>query len=867
MKKINPKNYLHYFLALGFMFSLLGDPQVLAQDEKPDTMESFAQDEEEEIVDLQEFSVVGSRSQFRAITDTPVPVSMIDIDEFENLGDTDMISMLATIIPSFNVNQQPISDAATLIRPANLRGLPSDSTLVFVNGKRRHRGSVITFLAGGIADGSQGVDLSALPSIAFKRVDVLHDGASAQYGSDAVAGVINFVLKDNPDGGTLTTQWGETYEGDGDTFTLSANVGAPLTEEGFINVSLEYKEAKPTSRSVQRADAQELIDAGNTAVRTPAAQIWGAPEFKYDFKSFINMGLDLGGSEVYSFVSWAKREIEGGFYFRNPNTRGGVFRGPVVDGSPTIRVADLTGDMSANPPVVKITNNVPDAAALAAVAADPNTFAFNERFPGGFTPQFGGTITDASLAFGIKGESSSDWFYDLSFGLGRSNADFFIKNTINPQLATQKTNIPTRYDPGAYTETDRVVNLDISRRFDNNVFASPLNVAFGGEYRGENFKIENGELNSFFIDPNLAAQGFGVGSNGFPGFKPEDAGVTDRVSYAGYIDLEAYAVDNLLVGVAARYEDYEDFGSTLNGKVTARAQLNDNFALRGSLSSGFRAPTVGQSSVRNVTTAFIDGQLADQATLPPTDPISVQKGGRALQPETSVNIALGTVFKLGEVDLSIDYYNIKLEDRISLTSEQILTRSDIDSLLSQGHSDASSFTAVRFFTNDFDTTTQGLDIAASYSTDLFGGDNTILSFVANWNQTEVDRFNPDIIDPVVRVGQLEKNLPEVRFSLTANHYRGPWRFLGRVHYYDDFLEFHANQVTLPINGTAKWLFDTEVAYTFNDTVTFVVGAKNMFNNYPTENPHAQVVGAKYAESSPYGFNGGFYYFKAIWKFL
>ena len=195
---------------------------------------------------------------------------------------------------------------------------------------------MITFLAGGIADGAQGVDLSALPSIAFKRVDVLHDGASAQYGSDAVAGVINFVLKDNPDGGTLTTQWGETYEGDGDTFTLSANVGAPLTEEGFINVSLEYKEAKPTSRSVQRADAQELIDAGNTAVRTPAAQIWGAPEFKYDFKSFINMGLDLGGSEVYSFVSWAKREIEGGFYFRNPNTRGGVFRGPVVDGSPTI---------------------------------------------------------------------------------------------------------------------------------------------------------------------------------------------------------------------------------------------------------------------------------------------------------------------------------------------------------------------------------------------------------------------------------------------------------------------------------------------------------------------------------------------------
>ncbi len=843
---------LKHFLVLWLMLFLFSDPRVLAQNE--------------EIVELEELVVLGSRSPLRTIADSPVPVNAIEAEAFINLPDTDMDDMLRAIIPSYNVNQQPISDAATFVRPANLRGLPPDATLVLINGKRRHRGSVITFSGGGISDGAQGPDLSVIPAIALDRVEVLHDGASAQYGSDAIAGVINFVLKDNPDGGMLKAHWGETYDGDGDTFTVSTNMGLPLTDAGFANFSLEYKEAQPTSRSVQRADAQALIEAGNTEVRTPAAQVWGAPEVKYDFKFFANVGLDLGNSEVYSFANWAKREIEGGFFFRNPNTRNGVFRGPVVDETPTILVADLTGDMSGVPPVVKVIENVPDAAALAAVAADPNLFAFNERFPGGFTPQFGGTLTDVSLAVGIRGELDNSWLYDLSAVFGRNNVEFYMENTINPQLATQQNNIPTQYEPGAYTETDRVVNLDLSRQFENDIFHSPLNVAFGLEYRGENFKIESGNLNSFFIDPNLAAQGFGIGSNGFPGFKPEDAGETDRVSYGAYLDLEADVVKDLLVGVAVRYEDYENFGNTLNGKITARRQLTDNFALRGSLSTGFRAPTVGQTSVRNVSTNFIEGRLADQALLPPTNPISVLKGGKQLEPETSTNITLGTVFNLGEIEVSIDYYNIQVEDHIALTSTQLLTPDDIEKLLAQGVADASSFTGIRFFTNDFDTTTQGIDIVASYSTDLFGGDNTVFSFAANWNKNQVDRFNPDIIDPLVRVGQLEGNLPDVRFSFTANHYRAPWRFLGRVQYYDDFLEFHGDQASLPINATAKWLFDTEVAYTFTERVTFVVGAQNLFDNYPTENPHAEILGARYPESSPYGFNGGFYYFKVIWNF-
>ena len=856
---------LKHFWALGLVLFLFADPRVLAQDESSVT--EFEELEGEPIVELEELTVtsLGTRSQARTVVDSPVPVDVIEADVFLNLGETDMDSMLSAIIPSYTVNQQPISDAATLVRPANLRGLPPDSTLILINGKRRHRAAVITFLGAGIADGSQGPDIAVIPAIALDRVEVLYDGASAQYGSDAIAGVINFALKNDTEGGTITTMWGETYEGDGDTYTVAANMGYPLTDAGFANFSVEYKEALPTSRSIQRADAQALIDAGNTAVRTPAAQVWGAPETIYDFKFFANMGLALGNSKVYSFSNWSKRKIEGGFYYRNPNTRSGVFQGPVVDGTPTIRVADLTPDGSGTPPVVKVIDNVPDAAALAEVAAHPDYFAFNERFPGGFTPFFGGTITDASLAAGIRGEWDNNWFYDLSGVAGRSRADFFIRNTINPQLAGQKTNIPIEYVPGSYIETDYVFNLDVSRQFDNRIFHSPVNVALGLEYRGESFKIENGDVNSFYIDPNLAAQGFGIGSNGFAGFRPDDAGENSRSSYGAYIDLEADVVEGLLVGAAARFEDYEDFGSTFNGKVTARKQLAENLAVRGAISSGFRAPTVGQSHVRNVTTGFVDGKLSDKATLQPTNPVSLQKGARALEPETAINITLGTVFNIGEVDINIDYFNIKVEDRISLTGDQILTENDINTLLAAGVSDASSFTAIRFFTNAFDTTTQGIDIGASYSTDRLGGDRTVFNFAANWTDTKVDRFDPSVID-YIRIDRLEQGIPKGRFFLTANHYMGPWRFMGRAQYYGGFLEYHADSAGLVINAESKVLFDAELEYSFSDKLTFVVGAKNIFNTYPTDNPHATVVGSLYPESSPFGINGAFYYFKATWKF-
>ena len=795
----------------------------------------------EEVV-LEEVVVVGSRHSGRSAHDSPVPVDVIAGDAFKHYGVTDMDSLLSATVPSYNVNQQPIGDAATLVRPANLRGLPPDAALVLVNGKRRHRASVITFLGGGVSDGSHAPDLAVIPAIALKHVEVLRDGASAQYGSDAIAGVMNFVLRDAPDSGTVETRWGQFYEGDGDTFHIAGNLGLPLTQSGFANFSFEYKGADPTSRSVQRGDAQALIDAGNIHVRTPEAQVWGAPEFHYDYKFFGNLGLDLGsGIEAYAFGNYAERKVEGGFFFRNPNTREGVF----VDGDGNLLEIPLEGG---------------------------GTFSFRDRFPGGFTPTFGGVVRDWSIAFGLRGELSSDnvwldgWRYDLSAVFGQHGTDFFMTNTINPQLVRLGSEIPTDYKPGAYTETDRVFNVDLSRPIDTNIFFSPLNLALGLEYREEEFKVEAGEPNSYFVDEELARQGFGVGSNGFPGFRPDIGGTFNRGSYAGYLDLEANVVEDVLVGVAGRYEDYEGFGDTLNGKVAARWQATDGFAVRGSVSTGFRAPTVGQANIRNVTTGLNDrGKLADVATLPPTNPVAKQKGGRPLTPETSVNISTGMVFDIGDLAVTIDYYNIKVKDRIAQTSDLNLTQEDIDALLAQGIADASSFSQVKFFTNDFDTTTQGIDVVATYPVKMLGGDTTF-TFAGNWNQTKVDAFNPDIIHPE-KVRQLEEGLPEFRFSLTADHRQGPWRFLSRLHYYDGFVEFFiAGSGLPPTNASPRWLVDAEVSYTFQSGLTLAAGAENLFNTYPTENPNATILGNKYPVSSPYGFNGGFYYLGVSYAF-
>ena len=845
------------FLALA---CLIAGPVASAQDEAASAPQ-VSSGQIEEIV------VVGSRRRDRSAADSPVPVDVIGGDEFRAHGDSDMDTLLAATVPSYNVAQEPISDAATFIRPATLRSLPPDATLVLVNGKRRHRAAVIALLGAGISGGSQGPDLSAIPAIALDRLEVLRDGASAQYGSDAIAGILNFVLKEDDSGATVDAKWGQYFEGDGDRLTVATNMGLPLSDVGFANLSFEWKETDPTSRSRQRGDAQGLIDAGNTHVRQPAAQIWGAPEKSGDFKLFGNFGIELGnGSEAYAFGNWAERQVEGGFYYRNPHTRNGVFNGGEVNGVPTVKVADLTPDGTGNCPVVNIINNVADSSALAAIRDDPNCYSLIEKFPGGFTPQFGGYIHDFALAGGVRGNIGDAWYYDLSVTAGRSNAEFYIYNTINPQLLALRNDIPVYYDAGAYTETDRVVNLDLSRPFEVGLWGA-LNVAAGLEYRDETFRIHNGDPNSFYIDPNiefgLAAQGFGVGSNGFAGFQPGDAGEHTVRATAAYVDIESDVSERLLLGGALRFENYSVFGTTLDGKIVARLQISDSVALRGAASTGFRVPTAGQANLRNVTTEFQDGKLADIATLPPSNPIAQQKGAKELTPEESVNLTLGLVFHVGDLDVTLDYYNIEITDRIAFTSRFKLTPADIDALLAVGVSDATSFSSVRFFSNQQTVQATGIDIVANLPFDLGGGVST-LTLAGNWSSIELDKFDPAFTSENRRL-QIEQGRPGSRVTVTWNHLQGSWRLMARARHYGGYYDAPTNDGSVSFYPEPEMLFDAEVAYDVTSKLSLLLGLQNAFDEYPDENPHGEVAGLIYPEQSPFSFNGGYTYFRVMWS--
>ena len=818
--------------------------------------------------DIEKIAVVGSRAAPRSIGDSPVPVDVISSEEFNKQGSTDMVSMLQTSVPSFNVNEQPINDASTLVRPANLRGMAADHTLVLVNGKRRHRSAVITFLGGGLSDGAQGPDLSVIPSIAIKQVEVLRDGAAAQYGSDAIAGVINFVLKDDQEGGQFEVKYGSHYEGDGDTIQYAGNVGLPLTSEGYANFSFEFKEADPTSRSVQRDDAAALVAAGNNFVADPA-QVWGNPEIKDDIKLFGNFGLQLNkDAEAYMFINYAEREVEGGFYFRNPHNRGGVNDGGTDDdGNQLLLVGDLTGDMSGNCPTdIQVGSNVlQNSRYINEVANNPDCFAFNEMFPGGFTPKFGGKIVDSAIALGTKGETDlfvDELNYDISFYAGSNEVDFMIRNTINPSLGPDT---PTEFKPGKYIQSEQSLNLDLSKYYDN-FNDGTLNVAGGVEFRHESYESIAGDYKSWEIGP-LASQGFGIGSNGFPGLSAKSAGKADRRSFAIYTDLEYMVNDDLMLAAALRFEDFSDFGNTTKGKLAGRYQLNDTMALRGAFSTGFKAPTIGQSNVRNVTTAFgTDGKLIDRATLPPTNPVAVLKGGQPLQPEESESISFGFV---GEFDnglfVTVDYFNIEVTDRIATVSGIKLTQDDIDTLLAQGVQDASSFTEVSYFTNDFDTDTKGVDVVANYSQDFMGGENKY-SLAYNWTETEVTQHSENI--SAERVRMIEENLPNHRWSFTTNHQNDGWRLMARVNYFADIYEDHLDS-GLPIEDiSAEFTVDLEAGYDINENFELIVGAKNAFDETPDENTQwdNEIAGAKYPVTSPIGINGGFYYLKGVYKF-
>jgi iron complex outermembrane receptor protein len=886
--------------ALSFAM-VAASPSVLAQNS----------DTASEDLELDTVVSIGSRVPSRSALDTPAPVDVLPGDEFVNQGTNDISDILRTAVPSYNVNTQPISDAATIIRPANVRGLSPDNTLVLLNGKRRHRGSVISFLGGGIADGAQGADVSVIPSLALSRVEILRDGASSQYGSDAIAGVINFQLREDSSGGTVEAVYGSTYEGDGDNYRIAGNIGLPLTDRGFINLTAEVSDTNGTVRSIVRGDVEALIAAGNTAVadfRTinsytdEVPQYWGQPDVEDNVKLFFNSGLEVGeNTELYAFGNYATRTAEGGFFFRNPTNRGGVYRGPTVDpltglADPTGVASILVGDLDgvgvggACPAGIPLTQGgglIADPTILAQVTADPNCFSFVETIPSGFVPRFGGDNTDYSIAGGVRGvfDIGNGLNYDLSVVHGSSETEFFIRNTINASLGP---NTPRDFKPGAYQQTETVYDADFSYALPVAGLASDLNVAFGAQYREEEFEITAGDAASFALGP-LADQGFSSSSNGFGGFTASSTNSQD--SYAFYVDLEADVTDALTMQGAVRFEDYDAFGGTTDYKIGALYRVTDSFRLRGTVSTGFHAPTAGQANVTNVTTQNVGGVLVDQGTLPlssaagqlAADFIQARDGGRPeLGTESAQNFTFGAAFDVGPSTWTVDYFNISVEDRIALSANVnfldalnflggqnglaafasvsdgitqlsnagVITRADFT-----GFEDLNEF---RYFSNSFDTTTSGVEVVGTLPLELTetGDSDVALSFA--YIDTEVD--DRGSINPISagRVASLEELLPELKGSLTFSHSETKWRALARANYFGEWEDTG--------NGTgeqgAEINIDLELGYYLNDQIELIAGANNILDNYPDKNPNAASLGQLYPESSPSGFNGGSYYLKA-----
>ena len=804
----------------------------------------------------EETVVVGSRAQPRSATASAVPVDVLSATDLVSQGAGDLKDQLRTIIPSFSTNTQPISGVSTVVRPAMLRNLAPDHTLVLINGKRRHRSSIVDWHGGnGVAFGSQGPDISAIPAIALRQVEVLRDGAAAQYGSDAIAGVLNFQLKDARSGGSVELNTGMYRAGDGESTRFAGNIGLPLGATGFANLSLEYGNANLTDRSASRRDAMALIAAGNTHVPSDHPQAWGDPDIDDDLKAFGNFGYTLSASvQMYAHTSYARKKIAYGVFFRNPNTRLGVFS---IDRGRTLLVGDVlavNGMGSADCPTVAVTDHVPDPVALRQVSDDPNCFTFQELFPGGFTPQTGGTATDASLVGGVRGFAAGGFNWDLSASLGMHRTDHFVHNTINASLGLLS---PTAFDVGRNRQRDVNVNFDGSYAVTDRV-----NIAAGAEWRDERYGVRAGDRAGWTIGP-YAAQGFMGGSNAVFAYSPAQAGSWSRHNVAAYSDVEVTDPDEAwTLGAAVRIEDFEDFGTTTNGKVSGRVGF-----VRGSVSTGFRAPTPGQQQGVHIQSWFDPtvGDLVNNAVIPSISPVARLRGGLPLGPEQSVNYTAGVVLGTGPFTLTADYFRIDVSDRLGITSNFTLTPAEIAEVVAGGFEAARSVRNYRFFTNAFSTTSQGIDVVSTWTPLALRG-NTVISAVFNHTDTAVTDNARGLLDGR-RLAEYAYALPRTRWNAGVTQRVGRASLLGRLSYYSGWYDYDSGRGTVfdPSGGLEQGFFDgrpivdLELSVPLGRGTTLAVGGQNVFDTYSQVSVIAHAVGEQYSEYMPWGYSGAYYY--------
>jgi iron complex outermembrane receptor protein len=710
---------------------------------------------------------------------------------------------------------------------------------------------------------------------------VLRDGAAAQYGSDAIAGVLNYGLKRNREGISMTARYGQTYRGDGESTQVAGNIGLPLGE-GFISLSGEFVDSNQTSRGVQRAGAAALALARpDLAAGVPnPAQILGDPKVR-SYRGFLNAGLPVGDDgEVYLFGNYGETRTEIDFNYRQPVT----VTGPNRFGTGTASYGYASG--------VYETLYL-DRLANGNYSSTGRTFNFTSVFPSGFTPRFKGHITDFSSIGGYKGKTAFDLSYDFSVSYGQSRIDYNMTNTVNP---SQGPTSPTAFYLGRLEQRETNFNADFAYPIELGL-ASPLTIAFGGEHRREAYAIEIGDPASYAVGPyafqrvqrpdgttfTVTQQ---VGANGFPGFGPDAAVDNARKSYAAYLDIETDLTEGLSVGGAVRYEHFSDFGSTTNVKGTARYEFSPALAIRGAASTGFRAPTPGQLFTTNIATAFVGGNPVETATLPPGNPAARFFGASTLKPETAENFSAGLVVTpMRSLTATLDFYLINVKDRIGLSGNfDITTQNQRDQLAALGVTNAASLGRVRYFTNAFDTRTKGIDLVINHTLNTDYG-RFATTFAGNYNTTKVTAFDPVIITRERR-GDIETLNPHYRANLSENWTLDRFSALARANYFGKYTSFD-----IPANGGdltfgAEVTFDVEVSYEITDSIRIAAGAENVFNEYPDRNfraaggtgvpataplqnfftfTDATVTGSRYLGDSPFGFNGGFWYVRASVK--
>lgn len=810
--------------------------------------------------------VTGSRGAPRSVSDSPVPVDVFTEDDLNSVAHTDTNDLIKTLVPSYSVQRQPISDGGTFIRPASLRGMPTDKTLVLVNSKRRHRSALVEI--GG--SGTQGPDVATIPSSALKGIEVLRDGAAAQYGSDAIAGVINFQLKDNAEGGSFSIEGGEYFEGDGAQFTMNGNIGLPLGDNGFFSLSGEFSESDATSRSEQYCETwfclnpdSPLYDPADPYTSDPefmaavdamgdVVQPWGQPNSSAA-RIFFNAGYEISESmKLYGFGNYSESEADGSFYYRYPNNG-------------TIENLRL---------------------------ADGSIYSPLSIFPGGFTPRFFGEVFDLSFTGGVEGQFANDMTYDISGRFGSSEIQYTLKNTLNPSMGPDS---PTSFRPGDLVNEELQFSGDFGKEFDMGLYSDAL-FAFGVTYMEETYDVVGGDVDSYTAGPyavqdpwNLCdgatptlagaaaiANGstlncanssdpvyrvVGVGSNGFPGYSPEYSGTYERDMYGAYVDLSADVTSDLFLQGAMRYEDYSDFGSELVGKLAMKYSLTDTTNLRGSVGTGFRAPTPGQQGTTNVSTRLPNGFPVATGLFPATSPVGQALGAEALRPETSLNYTLGFTSDLDALTLTIDVYRIELEDRFYAVSTRDVSTDPASGEAYQNYlalaaanvSGAESIGGVNYYQNAFDSITQGVDFVATYTMG-----NTLFSGSVNFNKTEFDSDPSEYLNDEDQA-DFENGVPEWRGVFSVRHTFEDLTILTRANVYGPY-ENADSASPSPQKFDPIVFIDLELKYQFTDSLSLSVGGRNIFDEYPEKDElNDDCCGAIYWGDSDVDWQGGYYY--------